>query len=325
MNGDFDDDNEDLSLLDRGDTLEPTATTGSAPASDAPPAEKSEGDESAGADGEATETETTGNEQPRDAQGRFVSKDQPAEEGEENLPIRLNKAKAQRDAERARADALEAELRALRAQQQPKQEAAPDPVAALNAEIDSLYEKIEDARLDGDAKTAAQLQRQLDSKNRELVKLEAVQETRQLTLAEQHAAQYDAMLDVLEAQIDVLNPASENYDHRVVAELEFQVQAYEKAGLSAPQALSRACSLLFRIDPAGGKPSAMAAVPEKPKPEPKKPDIEKALDTARRQPPDMTTKGVDAGVQSIDVTRLTDEEFDALPEAVKRRLRGDEL
>jgi hypothetical protein len=49
---------------------------------------------------------------------------------------------------------------------------------------------------------------------------------------------------------------------------------------------------------------------------------------AKKQPPDLSDSGVDSSKQGkttedIDVTRLSMEEFDALPDTTKARLRGD--
>lgn len=318
MSPDFDDDNEDLTTLDRGDELEPKAPTPAPtePAADEPHAE------------DAPNEEEAATEQPRDEKGRFKKEDAAESEDEgpdgENLPIRLNKAKAQRDAERARADALEQRLKELESKVPKDNTETADPVQALNAEVDSLYEQAEEARLDGDTKLAAQIQRQIDAKNRDLVKLETMHAAQQASAQDRHAAQYNAMLDTIEARVSALNPRSDDYDPALVQEMEFQVRAYEAAGLSPPAALARASALIFRADMfSASSPNAS----EKPvsKPASKKPDVEKALDTARRQPPDMSKVGANTDSQKLDVSRMTDDEFDALPEATKRRLRGDDI
>lgn len=327
MAPDFDDDNEDLSTLDRGDTLEPQEVK-----DPETPAENATDEPEAPTDEPSTEDtpDEAGEGQPRDAQGRFTRAEEPptsedTDDGpdDENLPIRLNKAKAQRDAERARADALEQRLKELESKAAPT-EAAPDPVATLSEEVDALYVQVEEARLDGDTQAAAKLQRQIDAKNRELVKLEAVQAAQSASAMDRNAAQYNAMLDTLEARIPSMDPRSDDYDPALVQEMEFQVRAYEAAGLSPPAALARASALIFRRDVFSDAPAPAASKPTE-KPAPKKPDIEKALDTQRRQPPDLSTAGTNADSQRIDVSRMTDEEFDALPEATKKRLRGDEL
>ena len=56
--------------------------------------------------------------------------------------------------------------------------------------------------------------------------------------------------------------------------------------------------------------------------------VDKNLDTSKRQPGSMRDSGKDSdksGEQKIDASRLTREEFDALPEATRKRLRGDEV
>ena len=61
----------------------------------------------------------------------------------------------------------------------------------------------------------------------------------------------------------------------------------------------------------------------------KEAQVAKNLDTQRRQSPSMKDAGMDsdkAGIKDkIDVSKLTPEEFAALPEATKAKLRGDVL
>ena len=59
----------------------------------------------------------------------------------------------------------------------------------------------------------------------------------------------------------------------------------------------------------------------------RKAQVEKNLDTSKRQPASMKDAGKDsdaAGERKIDVASLTMEEFAALPESTRRKLRGDD-
>ena len=62
----------------------------------------------------------------------------------------------------------------------------------------------------------------------------------------------------------------------------------------------------------------------------KQEQVAKNLDTAKRQPASMKDVGLDsdkAGMSSNlpDISKLSAEEFDALPESTKARMRGDIL
>jgi hypothetical protein len=137
------------------------------------------------------------------------------------------------------------------------------------------------------------------------------------------------MLDVVEANIGALNPQHDDFNENAVAELDFQVKAYEKMGMTAPDALRRATWLLFRFDPT--KPAAKAEPePEKKEDKPAKPpvaekktDFKKSVETAKRQPPDGSGVGVSNDQTKLNPKTMTEEEMDALPESKRRELRGD--
>lgn len=320
------DDGQDLSKLDRGDDL---------PDEDEGPKETDGPTKKADAEGvdEEDEGDDTDGKPARDDKGRFKKAGDEGEEGEEeegeeededdesdvpNAKIRISKMKEQRDGARLRALELERELDALRKQAPAKDEPAKkeDPTAAINAELDALYEQVEEARADGDTKLAAQLQRQIDSKNREAVKLEATQIASKATTEAAENARYDALLDQLEADIGALNPKHADHDPKAVEMLEFYTAAHEKMGMKATTALRQAAVIVF------GWGSKQQDAPA-PKVEQRKVDAKKAIDTQKRQPPDMSTKGVNKDDTKIRVDSLTEEQWDALPESKRAQLRGD--
>ena len=270
----------------------------------------------------------------RGPDGKFVKKTEEEALAEDdvddkqNFPIRLNKLKQQRDSERAAREALEEELRAIKTGKNVASEfEQADPIDEINASLEAMYEQVEEARADGDTKLAAKLQRDIDAKNREISRLESERVAGKVTAETRVNVQYDSMIESLERGIPALDPAHEEYQPELVQELEFQVAAYEKAGLTATAALRRAVTLLFRVDPWAPRTAAAKAeepAPAAKKPDDKKPDIKKAIDTSKKQPPDASDRGVNVEDKKIDPRKLSDEDFDKLPEATKRRLRGDE-
>lgn len=308
---------------DRGDVIEDEKAAKEEPKVEDTPKEPAE---------EAPDKEDE--ELARGPDGKFVKKTEeeeaPAEDDiddKQNFPIRLNKLKQQRDNERAAREAAEAELRELKAgkRAEPEDDVV-DPIDEINASLEAMYEQVEEARADGDTKLAAKLQRDIDAKNREISRLESERVAGKVTSETRINVQYDTMIESLERGIPALDPAHEEYQPELVQELEFQVNAYEKAGLSATAALRRAVTLLFRVDPWAPRSAAKVEAPAPPakKPEDKKPDIKKAIETSKKQPPDAADRGVNVEDKKIDPRKLSDEDFDKLPEATKRRLRGDE-
>lgn len=329
-----DDDNEDLSQADRGDTVDaggedgekqPRDEKGKFKSKDSGKEAESEEEES---EEEESEEESGEEESEEEESEEEESEEEESEEEEsddakddKNLAIRLNKMREQRDRERAAREALERQIAEASGGKSKEEKTEVDPIADLNAELDTLYEKVEEARADGDTKTAAQLQRKIDATNREIVKIEAEQIASKTTSQATEDAKYDALLDVIENEIDLINPKHDDFDPKAVKALEFHVEAYEKMGLKPSQALSNAAKLLFGY---GSKKAAKQADDNVVVPLKKKVDVKKAIDNKKKQPPDMADKGVNKGDDTeIDVEKLDDEEMDKLPASKLRQMRGD--
>jgi chromosome segregation ATPase len=323
------DEDEDLDNADRGDEL---------PRDDQGRFAKKEG-EVAETEVEETEEETEVEETEEETEVEETEEETEAAEEEDddggkddkNLAIRLAKMRDQRDRERQAREELQRQVEAAKAEKPPAQQTQQtvnEKIAALNAEVDALYEQVEDARIDGKTREAAALQRQIDQKNREIGRIESYVMTARQTAALQQNTAYDSMLEVLEATYVEMDPESDDYDPDTVTEMEELVQAFEARGLSAPEALRKATKAIFREDPFARRPKREARAKEEAAPAakltPKKPDTKKALDTMKRQPPDTSSKGVNKGDDTkIRISELSEEEFDKLPESKKAEYRGD--
>ncbi|MBT9153400.1 MAG: hypothetical protein DDT39_00057 [Firmicutes bacterium] len=331
----------DPTQLDRGDTVETARDEkgrfASKSVSDASETDDKAETEAETADKAETEAETeaeieaeteTEVETDDETDGKKTQKD------DKNYAIRLAKAKAQRDTAREQAEALAARLKAvedkLAAQEGPKTEPRVDPRVALEEQAEGLYEKVEAARADGDVKQAATLQRELDKVNRDISRYEAAAIAGRTTARLTESQQYNAMLDVAEAAVDELNPASPQFEPDAVQQLTELVEMYEARGLRGPAALAKAAKAMYRIDLANPPKAALAPnAPSAAKPDVKtasrKPNMAKAIEAAGRQPPDTSGRGVNHDPGAVDVRSLSEDDFNKLPESKKRQLRGDDM
>ena len=241
---------------------------------------------------------------------------------DKNFRLRLSKALAQRDSERAaiaERDRVIAELQAKLESAAPK---GPSALDTLRQEAETLYEQVEEARADANVKEAARLQRQLDTLNRQIITAEAASAATTEISVRSTASRYNQMADFIESNYDVLNPASDEYDDAKAATLNELVEAYEAKGLTATQALAKAATLVLGVDPFAAPAAARAKAPAAPTPTNRAPNIDKAIAAASRQP----SRVQPASTTTPDVPNvndLTDEEFAALPEKVRAKMRGD--
>lgn len=316
-----DDDDEDTTGADRGDAV------GAAVAGEDDPGTAEDDTPDADVDPDADpDADPVPAAQRRDATGRFAKDvdddDTDADDPDPvpNAAVRLDRMREQRDRERAAREDAERRLAALEMASKPA-EPAVDPLKVLDGEIDSLYEQVEEARLDGDAKLAAQLQRQLDTKKEERIEFKTERVVSRSTVEASENARYDALLDQLESEISVINPRHDDFDPEAVKALEFYVAAHEKMGMSATRALIAARNVVFG---AARAPAQDDAPPAKAgNPPVKKTDLGKVADTQRRQPPDVANKGSDKDDITIDPDKLSDEEWDKLPKSKRAAMRGD--
>lgn len=330
-----DNDDEDLDSQDRGDVVDDDTDKGDDADKDDGKKDDADDDED-GADKDDDAEGGKKDDKARDGKGRFAKKDDKSDEDEDdeddeddpadknqNLPIRLNKARQQRDAARTEAAQLRARVEAL--EKASKKDEIEDPADAINAKLDELYEQVEEARADGDSKVAAKLQREIDGLNRQLTTLEAEKVATRTSTVMTENERYNALLDTLEADIDVLNPNHDDFDPQAVKSLEWYTAAHEKMGMSADKALRQAARVVFGYGTKSvDKKDDKAADKKDDKKTPdKKPDAKKAADTNKRQPPDLSDRGVNKDDQEIDPDNLDDAEWDKLPESKKAQLRGD--
>ncbi len=298
---------------DRGDNFTPTDDHEPESAK----ADEKNGVEPADAETEAEDTDNDGEEEPaRDEKGRFAKKDEP------RIPkARFDEAVAK---ERTRAEALERQLAELQAAQvQVKKQ---EDTAKLDAEIYELEKQRAKMLLDGEAEKAAEIASLIRAKERQL----AIEESRSMSAQAKEQAREEIRMELTVEKIEVeypaLNPDSEEFDEDLVdLVLSKQRSLMQKEGLSPSKALVKAASsVMGRF---GSKSEEVRQKGLKKDVEDRKQaQVKKNIDTAKRQPASMKDSGLDSdkmGDKAVDIANMSFDEFEALPEATKAKLRGD--
>ena len=174
------------------------------------------------------------------------------------------------------------------------------------------YQELVDA---GETKEAAQLLRQI---NRE----ERIRER-----AEEAAKQQQATLDVYVSQLMTEYPVLadvKSREHEEVMVWANHVQATE--GVSRQKALEKAVARVFDSSPGAGKRPGKAEVEsarEKAIRERKEAAVRRGAKASRQQPPPMDLGATPNGPAKVDIDNMSEEDFERLPEADKKKLRGD--
>lgn len=200
----------------------------------------------------------------------------------------------------------------------------PPTVTDLDTQLAAIDEKIFEARKDGD----------LDAERKLLTEARKIQQAHfegQLAAARTQASSaavesmtLDSAIDEIEAAHPFLDPSSKEFDKERADELVELWEAYELRGYSKADALLKATALLLP-EAADRAPDP---TPDPEKPAPRKTDIKKNLDAAKKTPPNLSdVGGLDSdkgGIRDvITPSKLSEKDFEALPDSVRAKLRGD--
>lgn len=219
---------------------------------------------------------------------------------------------------------LEAKLAELESKQRTS-----DAQIKYDEAIAPLEEKLADAIADNDRDAIIKIQRDIRTAEREYAQAQVTEDNKPSGLSPEELVarvKVDALYDKLEEN-PALNPDREGYNEELVTDINALRDTYMTQGFDEYQAVTKAVKVLA--------PEALADKPKTPvqrrQQAQKKQNIDKKLDAAKRNAPDLDGDGLDSdklgagGDKEIDVSKLTDEEFDALPESTIRRLQGDFL
>lgn len=301
-------------VIDRGDSIEQDKAVDKAKV-DAQ-AEKDVRDAGLAQPDKTEKTEPEKSETPRGDDGRFIPK--------ARFDEQLGKERSTREAAEARAAELESQLKKFQQH---------EDTAKLDERISELEDKLESARLDGNKDEALRMSKELRLLERQIRVSESTQMSQQAKAEAYESMRVDIMVERLEGQYDELNPNSDSYDEFLIERTLDRQNKLIRTGIPPSKALQQAAEETmgwYRGKLAGrevrGETGLSAATAADSR---KEAQVVKNLDTQKRQPASMNEAGMDSdkgGIKGqIDVTKLTADEFNALPESTKAKLRGDLL
>ena len=210
-----------------------------------------------------------------------------------------------------------------RAQELERQLSMRDPQRVVNFDFDAKEEQYAQLVLDGDLEKAKTVRREIRAAEQtafERLADERASRVRDLTKAEMV---FQQTVHDLNSTFPMFDPEQPDiYDKELVDEALELHAGFMNRGYAPADAIQRAVYYVAAargLHPAGGEaiPPAEVAAPKA-----KKPDIQKKLDAAAKQPPKQAGRGMREEVD-VDFSSLSEEEFDALPESKVRALRGD--
>lgn len=319
---------------DRGDILpgadedEAKLAADKAAADAAAAAEKEAADKAAAeaAEKEAAEKEAA----EKEAAEKAAAEDKARDEKGRFIPVSRHKDVLEK--ERERADTAERKLAELSAQLKQVDRSA--DVEKLDAEIVELEKEHAKALIDGDAGKAAEHMRAIRLKERTI----AINESEHLSARAKDQAREEVRVDMaierIESAYPQLNDKHEEFDETLTDMVLAAQRTYiERDRMLPAEALVKAAATVMEkfksaMPAAAADEKGLQAARDAAK-ERAEAQVKKNLEAAEKTPAALKDAGKDADksgmTEKIDVSKLTDEEFRALPEATKARLRGDML
>ncbi len=215
--------------------------------------------------------------------------------------------------------ALQKQLDDMREAQKPAED-APDEYAFVEKEME--YQNL---LLDGEAEKAAALRTEIRKAERTQIEYEMSQKMTETVSYNQQANALQQAADALESEFPTFNRKSDQFSEELTNEVVELRDAFIIKGENPVAALSKAAK--FVISENGlvdNTPSLAGKAPKSDELAKKRAQVSQKLKAADAQPPELQGEGTATrGEKALDLSNMSEDEFDALPEATLRRLRGD--
>ena len=227
----------------------------------------------------------------------------------------------------AKQKALAKQLEDLKKAQQPAEDAPAEyAFSAKEVEYQNLL-------LDGDAEKAAALRQEIRAAERAQMEYELTQKVTQTVAMNQQATALQQAANELEANFPVFDQNSEQYSAEYTQEVIELRDAFIMQGYDTVDALSKAAKFVVKSydldytdQPTGTLDAAQAPKKQVDEVAKKRAEVDKKLKAAQAQPPELPGESSAArGERAMDLSSMSEDEFNALPEATMKRLRGDIL
>ena len=298
-------------------------------------------------DDEEDSGDDVGGEDPDDGDAEDSGEDAEGEEGEEDgdeeeepepepepedvkpkkepfLPkSRFDEVNRRRKAAEARAEELEMQLREM----QEAQEEANRPKPLQDAELKDALKAINDLMLDGQVEEATAKQAEL------FARMQAIQagstakpktEIDQVKLVEQleEKIEFKHTLKEIYQKYPELDDSSEKANAEYIEEAVSMQTALMQRGYTLAEATAEAARRVAKIYDLDREPEPAQKVASKKTLEARS---KKKVAMAKKAPPDVvsTKRNSESDPGEVDIRNLSYEEYEALPESVRARLRGD--
>lgn len=233
---------------------------------------------------------------------------------------------------KSRLDEVLAKQKALQKQVEDMKKAQEPPADAPDAyDFDAKEREYMNLLLDGKEAEAVQLRQQIRTAEKTQLEFDMSQKMQQTVSQSAQATALQAAANELEANFPVFDQNSAEYSADYTQEVIDLRDAFIVQGFDAVDALSKAASFVIKdhdlvTDAAQESTLTQSTAPVQDEVAKKRAEVGKKLKAAKAQPPELPGESSAArGEKALDISNMTEDEFNALPDATIKRLRGDLL
>lgn len=233
---------------------------------------------------------------------------------------------------KSRLDEVLAKQKALQKQVEDMKKAQEPPADAPDAyDFDQKEREYMNLVLDGKEAEAVQLRQQIRTAEKAQLEFDMGQKMQQTVSQNAQATALQAAANELEATFPVFDQNAAEYNADFTQEVIDLRDAFIVQGFEAVDALSKAASFVIKdhdlvTDAAQESTLTQTAAPMQDEVAKKRAEVNKKLKAAKSQPPELPGESSAArGEKALDISNMTEDEFNALPDATIKRLRGDLL
>jgi hypothetical protein len=234
--------------------------------------------------------------------------------GEPRIPkSRFDQVNERRKLAEQRLRELEAEIAASKQVQQP----------GVEFDFDAAEQKYMEAVVDGEFDKAKSIRTDIRNAERQTLANQALKLRDEATEGARKNLALDAEVARLQSEFPIFDQESESFDEVVTAEaLDIYAGLVATGKYSPKDAIGKAATLVTKAHGIKSmvEPPAPPAAPARDT----KPDINKKVEAASKQPP-VKSLGAKSADGQRSVLEMSEDEFGSLPESTLRKLRGDIL
>ena len=247
------------------------------------------------------------------------------EEEPEPEPKKPMVPKSRLDEVLAKQRKLQEQLDALSAE---KEVSSNEPVPeAYDFDIKEL--EYQEHVLNGETDKAVALRKEIRAAEKTQLEFEIGQKFNQHTEESKEIDALQVAAKNMETKYPMFDQYSSDYNQELTQEVLSLRDAFISQGITPAGSLEKAVNFVVKtnsIKVVGGESTLDAPAPKQTTDQvaKKRKEVSKKLKAAETQPPDMPGESSSAhGEKVVDISSMTDEEFNALPAATLKRLRGD--